>query len=156
MSPTRFDWVLIDGYSLLHRDPELAPMIGQNLDLARQLLLRKADRIAGPWAERVTVVFDGKQSKQTLCAEHIDVEVLFAPAKYTADTVIERLVMAALDPGRVLVVTSDRAERETVMAAGADSMSCGHFLNQDQPVRTAPGYSSKSKGKPFTLGDCFL
>jgi predicted RNA-binding protein with PIN domain len=43
---------------------------------------------------------------------------------------IEQLVQKSRQPERVLVVTSDRAERDTVEAAGAGTESCGHFLGR--------------------------
>ncbi len=46
------------------------------------------------------------------------VEVLFCSVDMTADAYIERTVGALSHPDRVLVVTSDRAERETVMGGG--------------------------------------
>jgi predicted RNA-binding protein with PIN domain len=46
----------------------------------------------------------------------------------TADSVIERMVAQAQDPGGILVVSSDRGERYTVGAAGALTMSCRNFI----------------------------
>jgi len=58
------------------------------------------------------------------------VEVLFSPRDKTADTVIEQLVFQAGPQGGIVVVTSDRLERETAEAAGAETMACSIFLDQ--------------------------
>lgn len=130
MSHEGVHWLIIDGYSLLHRDPQLKPLLRQRLELARQRLIRKIEPVMGDWADRITIVFDGRGDRGEADPLDTAIEVFFAPARYTADTVIERLVYAAPDPATVLVVTSDRAERETVSAAGADTLSCGDFLDR--------------------------
>jgi predicted RNA-binding protein with PIN domain len=148
-------WLIIDGYSLLHRDPELKPLLRGRLESARQLLVRKVERCLDGLAERATIVFDGKgeRSERTL-ASLPQVEIVFAPRHLTADTVIERLVASATEPERIRVVTSDRAERQTVSAAGADSMSCGDFLDYFQRCTQAPG-GRNGGGAQSTLGDFF-
>ena len=148
-------WLIIDGYSLLHRDPELKPLLRGRLESARQLLVRKVERCLDGLAERATIVFDGKggRAEQAL-ATLPQIEILFAPGHLTADTVIERLVTAASEPERIRVVTSDRAERQTVSAAGADSMSCGDFLDYFQRCTQAPRARNRG-GAKSTLGDFF-
>lgn len=156
MTSARTDWIIIDGYSLLHRDPALHPLLAGNLVLARQLLIRKVEETAGQWAERITVVFDGKREAQEQDRTHHPIEVVYAPARYTADTVIERLVGASDTPDRILVITSDRAERDTVSAAGADSWSCGDFLAHCQSQRTAACRPRRTaEARRPTLGDYF-
>lgn len=149
MSPGAVQWLIIDGYSLLHRDPDLKPLLRQRLELARQRLIRKVEPVMGDWADRITIVFDGRGDRGGTDSLDSAIEVFFAPARYTADTVIERLVHAASDPAAVLVVTSDRAERETVSAAGADTLSCGDFL--ERLARDEARGRSRSSG-PRTHG----
>ena len=123
-------WLIIDGYSLVFRDESLARIRNRNMPLARQLLVRKIQEVAGALAERTTMVFDGQQGGLAEGFEASGVEVLFSPAHHTADTVIERLVFADTHPETILVVTSDRPERENTSAAGAQTMSCGDFLSE--------------------------
>jgi predicted RNA-binding protein with PIN domain len=66
-------------------------------------------------------------------------------------------VHGAHDPGDILVVTSDRLERETITAAGAQAMSCANFLEllsaHDAKVRAKLKHNGRA-GKA-TLGDIF-
>ncbi|MDZ4197747.1 MAG: NYN domain-containing protein [Kiritimatiellia bacterium] len=126
------DLLIVDGFSLLHRHPEsLAILNAGRAYPARRFLVGEIGRICGALAERTIVVFDGQGDGGP--AEDfagIPVEVCYSPSGTTADLVIERLVRQAPDPDRVLVVTSDRQERESVDAAGARHMGCGDFLEK--------------------------
>jgi predicted RNA-binding protein with PIN domain len=149
-------WVIIDGYSLLHRR---APSKDKpELSVARRRLLRDIEDISDALAEKITVVFDGKGSLSDFAEESPHIEVLFSPGHHTADTVIERLVHEAKDSGTVLVVTSDRAERHTVEAAGGMTMGCGPFLEHCEGLRKRVRSASRSatrRAPPSTLGELF-
>jgi predicted RNA-binding protein with PIN domain len=149
----RVRWLIVDGYSLLHRDPQLAPSLDSNLQFARRQLIKKIERLG--IAERTTVVFDGRGAGKS--EEPCSIEVLFSPAHQTADTVIERLVHSEADTAGVMVITSDRAERETVTAAGAQSMSCANFLEwlSADDASTASKIKQQAKLGKNTLGDFF-
>lgn len=149
-------WLIVDGYSLLHRRkpskdaPELA--------VARRRLLRDIENISDALAEKITVVFDGRGSASDFAEESPHIEVLFSPGHHTADTVIERLVHEASDAGKVLVVTSDRAERQTVEASGGTTMGCGTFLEHCEGMRKRIRTTSRSgfrRAPPSTLGELF-
>jgi predicted RNA-binding protein with PIN domain len=56
------------------------------------------------------------------------VEVLFSQAGQTADDMIERAAHRFQPYGEVLVVTDDRAERDTVSGLGGTTSSCGNFI----------------------------
>ncbi len=152
----RPSWIIIDGYSLLFRLPAATPSPGG--ELARRRLIVLLEKAAGLLANRITVVFDGRGCAPDAPPDSPAVEVLYSPAHQTADTVIERMVSAAPDRRGILVVTSDRAERHTVEAAGAATMSCGDFLEQcnravaqlERLLRQRP-----RKDRGATLGDFF-
>ncbi len=151
-SAPRFQTLLVDGYSLLHRDPEMKAMLDRDVGLARQLLVRRIERIAPDLASETKVVFDGT-GKGDGEAYDTSLTILFAPERHTADTIIERLVHTHPAPTRVLVVTSDRMERQTVEAAGAETMSCGDFLRRDRAAAATTPFRKRRKGA--TLGDFF-
>lgn len=151
-------WIIIDGYSLLHRDERLKPRSRPDLAGARQRLVRRLEESAGGLAGRITVVFDGRAAGAGEGYESPDVEVIFAPGHQTADTVIERMVADADDPGAITVVTSDLAERHTVAASGAQSMACGDFLELLERRRkdlSDTARRSRQRMPPRTLGESF-
>ncbi len=149
------DWLIIDGYNLLHINSELAALLNSDIHLARQRLVRMVENTAHRMAPQTTIVFDGRESGQddSLTAKHL--EIYFSPANLSADSVIERLVCRYKQPEKILVITSDHAEHETVASAGAQVMSSEEFMSQcqrdsgkDIPKQTPPGQEPK-------LGDLF-
>ena len=151
--------LIIDGYSLLHRDPSYASTLRRSITLARQQLVRTLEPLAGILADQVTIVFDGvDQGGRGEGYESKAIELIFSPAHHTADTVIERLVHEDPRPSEVLVVSSDRRERETASAAGAQTLSCGDFIEQCESQRKEwrrQTGSMKGKTPRSTLGDFF-
>lgn len=135
-------WLIIDGYNLIHRPGDYRPGNYRNgngpHDLAgkRRCLIQLLEKTVGILAERITVVFDGRSNGDGRSGERPDelessvVEVLFSPRSKTADTVIEQLVFQAGAMGGIVVITSDRLERETTEAAGAQTMACSVFCDQ--------------------------
>jgi uncharacterized protein len=151
-------WLIVDGYSLLHRDPDLAGLINTQLETARQLLVRKVEQILDRLAPRATIVFDGRQQHhhENAIAHHPAIEIRFAPGHLTADTVIERIVHQHPHPATLRIITSDRAERQTVEAAGAETMSCGDFLDLYNRLTRPPPRPKPQNARPRpTLGDFF-
>lgn len=177
-------WLIIDGYNLIHRIgnhrsgnylsgvPTLRE-VGMPHDLAgkRRRLIQLLEKTVGILADRITVVFDGRSGGGPAAGgpdeqESPVVEVLFSPGNKTADTVIEQLVFQAglagspATAGRVVVVTSDRLERETTEAAGAETMACSVFLDQlnetlariEQELRSrgTAQHSATPLGNPFS------
>jgi uncharacterized protein len=125
-----FQRLIIDGYSLIHRDPETKKIVAGNLRRAREVLIEKVSRTATAMADHVVIVFDGQQQSGSVPGGIQAIELVYSSSGQTADTVIERLVQQATNPGSWLVVTNDRRERETVMATGVQTMSCAVFLEE--------------------------
>ena len=151
-----FDHLIIDGYNLLHQDSALEGR-RDDLQTARQRLVRRIERAAPEMAPRITVVFDGRKGGRdaSFVAPHL--EVLFSPASHTADAVIERMVADAKKPERICVVTSDRIEDQIVSAAGATVLSCLEFTSRCDAAEgsPAPRRMGKIGGSGAKLGDFF-
>lgn len=153
-----FSWLIIDGYSLLHRDPDAAAWIPDQFPLARRYLVRRLETLAGRLAERITLVFDGHTRGPAEEFPDGPVEVVFTVAHGTADTLIENWVFHSPHPGHILVITSDRMEREAVDASGARSLGCGDFLSWCRELESTSGYRRRPVPKePFhrSMGDAF-
>ena len=149
------DWLIIDGYNLLHTEDALAQLLRTDLQLARHRLVRMVEATALRMAKQTTIVFDGREGGQdeALTSKHL--EIYYSPGKHTADTIIERLTARYPAPEKILVVTSDRAEADTVLSSGAQVISSQEFMalcriDAGQSVRkhTRPGKEPK-------LGDLF-
>ena len=122
--------ILVDGYSLLHNWPQLAPGKARHSQAARNELIHVLTRYQDACGTPVTVIFDGAGSKRGRPEAETEpaVEVLYSRAGQTADQMIERATHRFKEYGEVLVVTDDFAERDTVTAFGAMASSCENFI----------------------------
>jgi hypothetical protein len=122
--------ILVDGYSLLHNWPALAPGKPRHSAAAREELIHILTRYQDAAATPVTVIFDGATSKRGRpeAEEKPAVEVLYSRAGQTADQMIERATHRLVGYGEVLVVTDDFAERDTVLSLGGMVASCAGFI----------------------------
>ena len=144
--------ILVDGYSLLHAWPELAPREPRHSATARDELVHILRLYSDAVGTPVTVVFDGgghRGLRQDLDST-TQVEVLFSKAGQTADQIIERVTHRMQPYGEVLAVTNDHAERDTVLALGGFASSCDSFIQTVQKTlrdleREVKNYNSAEK-----------
>ncbi len=122
--------ILIDGYSLLHGWPELAPGKPRHSAAARDELIHHLTLYHDAVGTPITIVFDGANSDIRLSTVEStpQVEILYSRAGQTADQIIERVVHRMSAYGEVLAVTDDYAERDTVIALGGLASSCLSFI----------------------------
>lgn len=73
-------WLLIDGYSLLHRIEARGSSARRTDGLARDRLIARLEELAGGLADRITVVFDGTGEGAAADPARSAVEVLYSPA----------------------------------------------------------------------------
>ncbi len=122
--------ILVDGYSLLHNWPELAPGQPRHSERARDELVHVLTNYHDVTGEPITVFFDGAGAPANVAKKESSqgVEILFSRSGQTADEMIERAAHRFQDYGEVLVVTDDIAERDTVGGMGAAVSSCANFI----------------------------
>ncbi len=150
-------WI-IDGNNLIHRIPALKRRIDGDPDGVRQqLVVLLAGLLGASDVDGIVVVFDGRGDRVSQQQPVAGVTLVYSPSHMSADAVIEQWVQAAPDPARCRVVTSDRMERDSVRAAGADSMPCGDFVMwmQDQQRNLGHWLQRRRKQERTTLGDFF-
>ncbi len=150
--------LIIDGYSLIHRDPETKAIVGHNLRRAREVLIEKISRTATALASSVTVVFDGQQGSGSPPGGLQALEIIYTSAGQTADDFIERMVRQSGNPDNWMVITNDRRERDTVMAAGVHTMSCAVFLEECERLARLQSQAIKRQRQKMPgpkLGDFF-
>ena len=146
--------ILVDGYSLLHSWPELAPGKPRHSAAARDelisLLTQYRDAIGTP----ITIVFDGGGAPMGTPATHStsEMEILYSRAGQTADDIIERVTHRMSSIGEVLAVTDDFAERDTVIALGGMASSCLNFIQTventlNEQARDIKKYNRRERNK---------
>jgi predicted RNA-binding protein with PIN domain len=122
--------ILIDGYSLLHGWPDLAPGKPRHCAAARDELIHQLTLYQDAVNIPLTIVFDGanKDIRLSTVESTPKVEILYSRAGQTADQIIERVTHRLAPFGEVLAVTDDFAERDTVIAMGGMASSCLNFI----------------------------
>lgn len=118
-------FILVDGHSIIHAWDDLRKLHlrSEKRHLAREELLKRMRLLQDLSGERVVVIFDGTSSKITDEREQGGIQVFYADASQTADTIIERLAANYAKLHSIRVVTADRMIWETVRAFGADWIS---------------------------------
>ncbi len=122
--------ILVDGYSLLHNWPELAPGRPRHSAAARDELIQRLTKYQDATGTPITIFFDGGGAPIGTPApsSSAELEVLYSRSGQTADQMIERAAHRFAPYGEVLAVTDDLAERETVISLGGMASSCWNFI----------------------------
>ena len=148
--------ILVDGYSLLHNWPELAPGQPRHSARAREALVEMLTQYQDAAGTPITIFFDGsgKAPKNLQDSATQPVEVLFSNAGQTADDLIERAAHRFQEYGEVMVVTDDHAERDTVSGFGSTTSSCGNFIRTiasalDQLAEDVQRYNRQEQNRYF-------
>jgi len=130
--------ILVDGYSLLHSWPELAPGQARHSERARDELIRVLTQYHDVTGEPITIFFDGAGAPAFTPKPESsrNVEVLFSRAGQTADDLIERAAYRFQSYGEVLVVTDDSAERDTISGFRGSVSSCTNFIRAIESALT--------------------
>src|SRR5260370_21360327 len=104
--------ILVDGYSLLHNWPELAPGRPPHSLAARDELIHRLTLYQDAAGTPITIFFDGGGAPAGTppALSTPDVEVLYSSGGQTADDMIERAAHRFFEDGEVLAVTDDQAE----------------------------------------------
>jgi len=122
--------ILVDGYSLLHNWPRLAPRRPRHSAAAREELIQRLALYRDAIGTPITIFFDGGGAPAGTPAalSTPELEVIYSRAGQTADDLIERATHRFAKYGEVLAVTDDQAERETVISLGGLASSCWNFI----------------------------
>ncbi|HTO89720.1 MAG TPA: NYN domain-containing protein [Candidatus Sulfotelmatobacter sp.] len=138
--------VIVDGYNLILRTPQLKPGDGRTLAEAREKLENLLSWAMGPEV-KFLIVYDGREglSKGPRLGR---VETRFSKPPATADDLIRTLVEERVEKSEHLtVVTSDLEVARHARAMGADIALSDLFLAS---ALGAPG-SAETPEKPATL-----
>jgi predicted RNA-binding protein with PIN domain len=138
--------IIIDGYNVIHRAPELKPGPERSLRDAREKLLNLLAWALGGGEARFLVVFDGAEGGGR-DGRSGRVEVRYSRPPEKADDLIRRLVEEQMEKvERLTVVTADLEVARHARAMGADiSISDLFIASILGPARESAGE------KPTTL-----
>jgi len=150
-------YMLVDGYNIIHADGNLAKLAEDSLDNARRKLCDLLCEFCALSVYRIIVVFDahlvtgGVGSVEKL---H-NITVVFTREAETADHYIERAAYTmARTNDKITVATSDVLEQLIIMGSGAARISADALLAEIETarkkMRTQPTMRRPIKNNPFS------
>jgi len=130
-----FDYLLIDGYNIIHDWDNLSKLAETSLEHARDKLVAMVANYQGFRDIVAIIVFDAHKIRhgQENVVQHGNICLVYTAESETADAYIERAVQdltRAAKPYRVAVATSDNLEQLIIMAKGAIRLSARDFLTE--------------------------
>jgi predicted RNA-binding protein with PIN domain len=134
---------VVDGYNLIHAMPELARLVGSDLERARDALVSKLAVYRSQRNVRVTVVFDGRGAAGQQTRPPGGIEVVFSRAPQSADAKIKNMLAVEKSPKSWTVVTSDNSIVRYVRDYGAKTIPSAEFA-----ARLGTGIPSLGPSRP--------
>jgi len=121
--------IIIDGYNLIHKCSYGIPA---HLEEARDMLIADLVRYKKVKSANITVVFDGRESSNLSTTQYRDkgINIIFTMQGITADEKICEMLKGKGDG--IVVVSSDRAIRESVENQGAVCVESEIFAQKVQ------------------------
>jgi hypothetical protein len=135
--------IVVDGYNLIHAMPELARLVGTDLERARDGLVAKLAVYRSGRGVRITVVFDGRGPAAQQNRPPGGIEVVFSRAPQNADAKIKNMLALEKSPKSWTVVTSDNSIILFVRDYGAKTIPSAEFA-----AKLGPGVPKLGPNRP--------
>ena len=126
------EYLFVDGYNVIHADPELSILAESDLGAARGRLMDILCNYQGYTGRHLIVVFDAyKVSGGRGSAEqYYNIYVVYTKENETADMYIERQTALIGKKHRVIVATSDGLIQSIILGEGAVRMSARELMEE--------------------------
>ena len=123
------EYLLVDGYNIIHAWDDLKEVASTSLDAARQLLMDLLSNYQGYKQCVVILVFDAYRVPRNTVevSRYHNIYVVFTKEAETADAYIEKATYEIGQKHRVRVATSDGAEQMIILGHGALRLSARTF-----------------------------
>lgn len=133
--PSDFDgveYVLVDGYNVIHAWENLRELVGEHMDVARNLLINTLCNYQGYKKCHLILVFDAYKIKghEREVEKFNNITIVYTKEAETADMYIERASYKLAKSNRVRVVTSDGLEQLIILGTGAIRVSAREFREE--------------------------
>lgn len=124
---------IIDGYNLTHKVKSLKNSSTPQHDLIRYI---EKNRLTGSRNNKVIIVFDGYLEPGL--SQRSGFFNLFGSGQISADELIKKKTESAKNKSEVVVVTDDRALRDSVRRHGVRLCKIAEFINRKQKPPFVP------------------
>ena len=122
-------YLLVDGYNIIFAWDELKTIAKDNLEAARNELIRIMADYQGSCGNEVIIVFDAYnvRGRKSNVEKLFNVSIVYTGEAETADTYIERVTHDLAKSHRVRVATSDGPEQLIILGNGAMRVSAAEL-----------------------------
>lgn len=131
------EYLLVDGYNIIHAWPELQELAKDNMDAARNKLLNSLCSYQGVKGCQVIVVFDAYQvpGHREETSDYHNIKVVFTQEAQTADEFIERFAYEYQKKYNITVATSDSLQQIIIRGAGSALLSARDLWSEIELVK---------------------
>ena len=126
------EYVLVDGYNVIHAWDHLRELVTEHMEVARNLLINTLCNYQGYKKCELILVFDAYKIKghQREVEKFSNITIVYTKEAETADMYIERASYKLAKNNRVRVVTSDGMEQLIILGNGAIRVSAREFYDE--------------------------
>lgn len=126
------EYVLVDGYNIIHAWDNLRELAGEHMEVARKLLINTLCNYQGYKKCELILVFDAYKIKghQREVEKFNNITIVYTKEAETADMYIERASYKLAKNNRVRVVTSDGMEQMIILGNGAIRVNAREFYDE--------------------------
>ncbi|SPF41355.1 Small GTP-binding domain protein [Candidatus Desulfosporosinus infrequens] len=119
------EYLLVDGYNIIHAWPELRELTGDNMDGARMKLLDILSNYQGIRKCQIIIVFDAYRVQGHLeeVIDYHNIRVVYTREAQTADTYIEKFAHDNQGKYNIVVATSDGLQQIIIRGTGCALLS---------------------------------
>ncbi len=124
------EYLLVDGYNIIHAWPELEEISKENMEAARSKLMDILSNYQPIRACNIMLVFDAYrvEGRKESVEDHHNIRVVYTGEAQTADQYIEKFAHTNKKNYRIIVATSDGLQQIIVRGAGARLLSARDLL----------------------------
>ena len=129
---TGVEYVLVDGYNVIHAWDNLRELVDEHMDVARNLLINTLCNYQGYKKCELILVFDAYKIKGHVreTEKFNNITIVYTKEAETADMYIERASYKLAKNNRVRVITSDGMEQLIILGNGAIRVSAREFREE--------------------------
>lgn len=131
------EYLLVDGYNIIHAWPELNELIEVNMEAARMRLLDSLSNYQGIRKCKIIVVFDAYrvQGHREEISTYNNIHVVYTKEAQTADEYIEKFVSNKGKKYNITVATSDALQQLIVRGQGSQLLSARELKLEIERVK---------------------
>ncbi|MFA9465058.1 MAG: NYN domain-containing protein [Velocimicrobium sp.] len=150
------EYLLVDGYNIIHAWPELKDLVEDNMDGARMKLMESLSNYQAIKKCQIIVVFDAYrvQGHQEEVMDYHNIHMVFTKEAQTADQYIEKFAHDNSKKYKIVVATSDGLQQIIVRGAGGYLLSARELkleMNELNERNMQKFQDKKGGGRSFLM-----